>query len=82
MLSSYKVGTAADAVRFYLNGSNIKRCKKEIGFLSGSGSLSFSFFANLGNGLQTDPDNAVSSNVHQNNDNVVQHLFNYPSCEI
>ena len=75
MLSSYKVGTAADAVRFYLNGSNIKRCKRKLGFF-----LTFSlstnhfccFFANLGNGLQTDPDNAVSSNVDQNNDNVEQ----------
>ena len=85
MLSSYKVGTAADAVRFYLNGSNIKRCKRKLGFF-----LTFSlstnhfccFFANLGNGLPTDPDNALSSNVHQNKDDVEQFRTVITSCSI
>ena len=78
MLSSYKVGTAADAVPF-LSEQQYQTLQKEIGFLSDSLSLCKPFllvFANLGNGLQTDPDNPVSSNVDQNNDNVVQYFFN------
>ena len=60
MLSSYKVGTAADAVRFYLNGSNIKRCKRKLGFFLAPSRSCLPFLSNLGNGLQTETDNAVS----------------------